>query len=89
MTTSAEYWGEELDTGALHKIIHQDTRFSLSTLCLVELLNIPQHHPPPTIRIFAGDITIDNIVFYNPMTIYLLTMDNGRGDLRLFTFSGL
>ena len=54
---------------------------------MVELLNIPL--PPPTIRIFAGDITIDNIVFYNPMTIYLLTMDNGRGDLvGQFTFSG-
>ena len=51
---------------------------------MVELLNIPL--PPPTIRIFAGDITIDNIVFYNPMTIYLLTMDNGRGDLGYLLF---
>ena len=27
---------------------------------------------------FVGDITIDNIVFSNPMTIYLLTMANVR-----------
>ena len=67
-------------------------RFTLNHKVLVVhsvLGGIAQYSPAqPTIRIFAGDITIDNIVFYNPMTIYLLTMDNGRGDLRLFSFSG-
>ena len=33
---------------------------------------------------FVGDITIDNIVFSNPMTIYLLTMDNFWADKHTF-----
>ena len=36
---------------------------------------------------FVGDITIDNIVFSNPPTIYLLTMDNAGANLNIFCIS--